>query len=553
MLHKYALLAALGLHVFTLRAQTSPAPQPAQTIALDAQTGLSAAINLPNRTTVAFLVSTATPQVHAVGLGADGRTLWEKDVQRYQPTAGYYESPRLPTYNVVGALSKDEDFRREQASVQLEPMDVFTDGNEVYTVEAIRTGFPKKQLAASGLTENSVVVQRLGTGGELTRVVFEAAPRTTAVRTLGRYAEGGAYVELLREEGKGGVPTFFTERYDLQTRAVQRTPLALPETPAAAARVYNDWAYLGHRPHQTYLFRRVGSKNREAFGRQPLEYQVLILDAAGAATGGFTTTLTLPKGSSPVYSAGLMPSLLEQAHVPRALTVVHQSNFDPLKRYDETLDEWNLSTGIFGDFYLDYATGDVLLFGEYGPYALPTLARGATRQGAFIYRFAPDGKLVQQGVHAYSKEELKGQEQANAGMWQNRRLHFLYDPFTQAPVLSFVGDGGYASLYYDQNLAFQRADLLLRKASAQPLVTNVKFAAGSWVYKPWQGYRPETRAFGTAALAPIYAQLAGLRQAAGAPYPYHQLVVSAFADHSALALERPQVLGGPLRVYALRP
>ncbi|GAB3833233.1 hypothetical protein [Hymenobacter jeollabukensis] len=556
MLHKYVLLATLGLQAVTLRAQTEdgPAPQPVQTITLDPQTGLSAAVSLPNRTTVVFMVSTATPQVHAVGLGADGRTLWQKDLPRYQQTAGYYDSPRLPRYNVIGP-GKDEEFRRQQASVQLEPMDVFTDGNEVYTVEAIRLGVAKKLLAANGLSENSVVVQRLGGGGELTRVVFEAPPRKTAVRTLGRYAEGGAYVELVREEGKGDAQAFYTERYDLQTRAIQRTPLTLPETPAAAARVYNDWAYLGHRPNQTYLFRRVGSKNREAFGRQPLEYQVLTLDNAGAATGGFTTTLALPKGSSPVYSAGLMPSLLEQTHVPRAITVAHQSNFDPLKRYDETLDEWNISTGIFGDFYLDYATGDVLLFGEYGPYALPTLARGATRQGSFIYRFGPDGKLQQQGLHAYSKEEIKAQDQANEGMWQNRRLHFLYDPFTQAPVLSFAGDGGYASLYYDQDLAFQRSGLLLRKASQQILVTNVKFASGSWVYKPWQGNRPETKSFGPgeATGAPVYAQLAALRRAAGAPYPYHQLFVSAFADRSALVLEQPQVLGGAVRVYALKP
>lgn len=558
MTRNYALrIALLWSGSLPVWGQTAPTalPKPVQTIALSAQSALSGTVRLANRRTVLFLADAEGPKVHLVALGADGRTAWETDVVRYQHSVLSKRNFFDYRPNWSGSY---EAYLRELMPTVLEPLDVLTDGDEVYTVERLQAAAFKKNSAASPLRENQLVVQRVTADGKVSRATFDAPPvpaRGTEAYTLGRYAENGAYVTLVREDSdKGRRKAFFLDRHDLGTQAVRRDPLVLPETPEAEARVYNDWAYLGHRPNQTYLFRRVANRSKQPFGRMPMEYEVAVLNSAGSQVGGFSTTLSLGKGTGPVYSAGLMPCLLEQAHVPHLLTAHHSSDY-AFESYSELVDDWNISTGIFGDFYLDYATGDVLVFGEFGPHPLPSVARNTERQGTFLYRFAPDGTLLQRQQNPYSKDVVKAQGQANKGAWENRRLYFLQDPFSKQITLSFAGDGGRANLYFDETLAYKKHDFEAAKERQQAPVTTVLFTASSWVYKPWQGHRNEKTSYlhATAGDAPVYARLEALRQAAGNPFPNHQFYVTPFPDNSALAVERAQLQGGSLRVYRIQP
>jgi hypothetical protein len=365
----YLVLAGLTLLAPRRAAAQKVAPAaPVQTIALSATAALGGAVQIANGRTVLFLTDTKTSNVHAQCLDADGRTAWETDLTRYQHAT---DDSR---FHFSASAKTQAEVAKQALAVPLLPVDVISTGNDIYTVERLQEEALKKLRKGSGLKPNQVFVQHLNEQGQLTKALFDPRPEPETNKILRqqltRYGEGNEYIEVIREtNAREETAVFYLDHYDLTTKAFRREPLALPPAPKQPGKLsmfqwfYQDWAWLGHRPGQSYFCRRtlVNGPNEKA-GNQPLTYQVYITDNRGAATGGFATNLELAKKTATRFS-GYLPNLGDMNHLPDYHNL---PNARPNDYRSNTVDGWAMTTGNTGDFYLEPATGNVVIFGEYG-------------------------------------------------------------------------------------------------------------------------------------------------------------------------------------------
>ena len=227
-----------------------------QTIELAPNAALGGTIRLPNHNTVLFITDTDRAAMRAQCLAPNGHTLWETTVRRYQ-------RPRqegLLGNTLTSTEQMDAGQVRQAAS--LLPLSVLTEGNNVLVVERIDASAVKKLPKDSPLAAGQVYVQRLSEQGQLTSATFAPPPPITmeaeeTAQTVGRYADAGGFVEIVRETAfigkKERVQRFFLLHYDLGTTTPRREPLILPPSPWIASnwdmfgQWNQDWAYLGHR------------------------------------------------------------------------------------------------------------------------------------------------------------------------------------------------------------------------------------------------------------------------------------------------------------------
>jgi hypothetical protein len=280
-------------------------------------------------------------------------------------------------------------------------------------------------------------------------------------------------------------------------------------------------------------------------GRQPLTYQVLVLDNDGTPTGGFSTTLGLQPGTGPAYSGGSVGGTGEEAHTRRNFT-----------SGGLVIDEWDISSGGFGGFHLDYATGDVIIYGEYNDNDRPIIANKSTVDGFFARRYSVQGQTLSQIQYVYDAAMRK----ANDGEFEVRYLRdadFSIDPlsgrlndnFRQAGLMSL---GGRFDLFFDADLSrprfsyqkFTRAETLKR-----PL-TQVHYPGPVWLSK-YTDLVTEQYTYSHAAPsdAPVYAVLEKLHAKAPADNLGYRLYLTATGGGKALVVECPQLVGGNVRVF----
>jgi hypothetical protein len=549
------------------QAQATGPLQPVQSIALAPNSALGGTVQLANRSMVLLLTDTDSPNIRVQCLSADGQTAWQTNLDRYQRTKPDYSFSVYNIFNPLGGVAigqnaKQEKLHEEQRlGSMLLPVNVFTYNNQVLAVEKISADALKKQPKGSTLKENQVYVQRLDEKGQLTKVLFEPRPEPESRKTedvvLGRYADADGYVEVVRETNKREETlNFFVNHYDLKTKAVRREPLELPATPEHVGNFnsfrhwYQEWAYLGHRPNQTYFCRRTlvnGPKDKA--GKQPLTYQVYIADDRGArAPGGFSTTLELNKNTTPLYS-GTIPESGELAHIPNYYT--QQAG----KNNYVTYDEWDTSTGGVGSFYLDHATGDVIIFGEYGEGDVPYVDYKYDLDGYFQRRYTFDGQTRNKVQAEYTKAMRDDKRKASftGSMMRNCRFHL--DPLNNQSQYSFssfryYGKGEDFDLYLDENLKMQRYDYLAAKKTDDRIFTHVVYAEPFWLYKPTGTYN-ESRVYehATKADLPVYAALEKMRRAAGSKATDYQFHLGATGPGQGLVVEKKQNVGGNLQVY----
>ncbi len=268
-----------------------------------------------------------------------------------------------------------------------------------------------------------------------------------------------------------------------------------------------------------------------------MEYQVLIVDNAGATTGGFTTTLELEANNTPAYSSYFMPQLQEQQHVPRVQ-----------ERGREIVDEYQASTGGVGNFHLDYATGDVLIYGEYSREDI-----WGDLAGLFMRRYTAEGKVVQQTQFAYGKDMIKKHDNAFNGLTflgALRSFSFSHDPLSHDYEFVFFKRGltgkrpGQFHVRFGSDMQFQNYLFL----EDEPEL-NVTFVKPTWLYS---GTTQEQR-FLPGSLSKqnvAYAQVALL--AKKLKKDEYQYFVAAKSTGGALLVERQELLGGNLNVYKLQ-
>ncbi|MFD2784492.1 hypothetical protein [Hymenobacter rubripertinctus] len=508
---------------------------PVQSIPLTAHETLGGLVQLANGNTVLFLSNSQSPDVRVQALQPNGQTAWQANLIRFQQV----ELDELRNTPKNASLNR----KMEAYSGTLNPVEICSSGDNVYAIEVVRENVAQKQGKTGSLKAGQIMLQHLDGAGKLSKVSF-MAPTTAKFaerKHLGWFGEGLIVYHVAADyNDREGTIKYFVEQYDIATRVFKRLPLDLPATPERTKMnvYYNDWGYLGHRPGQTYLFRRLrGHAKQDRFAKMPVEYQVLIVNNAGATTGGFTTTLNLEADTKAAYSSYFMPQLQEQQHVPRMQ-----------QRGREIIDEYRASTGGIGNFYLDYATGDVLIYGEFsredtwGDFA-----------GLFMRRYTAAGEVVQQTQFAYSKDMIKKHDKAFNGLallGALRSFSFSRDPLSHDYEFVFAKSGlmgkgpGQFHVRFNSDMQFQTYSFL----EDEPEL-HVTFVKPTWLYS---GTKPEER-FLPGSLSKqhaAYAQVASLAKLL--KKDEHEYFLAPKSTGGALLVERQALLGGNLNVYTLQ-
>ena len=565
----------LGLSILLLTnsalAQQASLPKPVQAIALDDHATVGGVVTLPNQNTVLLLTSSANATIVAQCLAPDGHTVWKTALLRHQRPLFNYGHLLDNRQIALGQPARDrKQLAKEMTAAGLTPVNVFTDGNDVVLAEVIGDDAARGSAKNSSvkLVANQVFVQRLDAQGHLTQHMFEppAAPesRRVEMRTLGRYADAAGYVEVVRElNNRDETTTFYLQHYDLATHSLRREPVVLPPTPKQPNNMflrhwYQDWTFLGHRPGQTYFSRRTlegGPKAKP--GDLPTNFQVLVVDDHGtAAAGGFHTTLELTSDTHPAYS-GRVPGLGGANHIPFYFNMTQGKNYI-------VMDEYEVSSGGVGGLYLDHATGDVVVYGEYG--AGDVFANGSLKlDGVFMRRYTADGRVLASAQLPYTPEI---RSYGNSGIFRgglNRYVRFHSDPlsgqyqFVITNVPPRHPDDGYIphygqyqtyAFYFDQALNLQRYDHPDGKRKEEPVYTSIHIALPTYTTSNFtSAHNVRTYERASPADLPVYVALEKLLQAAPGDAEQHYFYLSPTGSGKSLVVERPLGIGGNLNIY----
>jgi len=562
-IYSLLLAAALAGMAQLARAQ-APAtlPAPARTIALAPHDALCGAVQLANRNTLLLLANLDNNKVQVQCLAPDSHTAWQAQLlHRQRVVRNELDFTRLLAD--IGSKGAQQTQAKEalELAAQLTPMKLYTCANQLFAVEKL-TQEAYDQLTkeeATHFAPGQLWLQRVDEQGQVAAGTCAPRPSPASpkniVTEIAHFAEGDAYYEVVGELNvREETEQFFMDRYDLAGHHT-RQPLSLPAAPATPGKwsgyMYWDsgWNCLGHRPGQTYLFRRVLTTNdKQKPGGQPLTYQVLVLDNQGATTGGFATTLDLQADTGPAYS-GPLPGVAEQTHV------AHTSNDGKI-----TFDSWDVATGGFGNFYLDYATGEVLIYGEFNHDKAPRIAFASQAEGFFARRYSPQGQVTQQVQYLYGKDMHKANGGGDFTTRLARSCEFAIDPLTQGLVFSFrqanmMNRGDRFTLFFDKNLAnphFSHDNISPMQQYQHPY-PEVLYPGPAWLRTSGsRSHERRTYAQADPADVPAYAVLAQLhKQAAVTLESTYELYLTAPAPGKALVVERPQLVGGTLRVFLL--
>ena len=265
-----SLTAVLLLSAANAAALPPPAAGPlqaAQSIALGEHAMLAGTLSLPNHNMVLLLTDAESFDITAQCLAPDGHTVWKTGLKRFRRPAGtgyLFDTRQI----AIGRTARDnKQLQKDKLAALLYPVNVFTDGNRVVLAERLNEEAFKKQNKDKALKDGQTFVQRLDEQGHLQAHLFDPRPepesKKTEANTLGRYADATGYTEVVRETNKREETLVFAAmHYDLGTHTVRREVLELPATPEHVGGMnsfrhwYQEWAYLGHRPNQTYFCRR---------------------------------------------------------------------------------------------------------------------------------------------------------------------------------------------------------------------------------------------------------------------------------------------------------
>lgn len=528
-------------------APAASAQKVVQTLSLADQETLGGTVRLANRQTLLLMTSGDAPEVRVVALRPDGQTAWQTKLIKVQQVSSGGKSL---------FESADDAARRAARSSQLAPVNVYTTGNDVYAVEVISENVARSSKNA--LKPGQIMVQRINEQGEVQRASFEQPERSKKTERveLGHYGDGNMYYVLAHEYNpRSEVTEYVLERHNLSKGGpVERSVLSVvPAAPERGTfnRYYNEWFYLGHRPGMTYLARRLAShgKQEKPLQKAPLEYEVLVLDNAGQRLGGFTSTLGLPQGQYVAYTGYYMPNLLEQKH-----------RYVPLTSGKVIYDEFKMTTGGYGDFYLDYDSGECIVFGEYTKSERPLVENGHSVEGFFMRSFDPlTGNILRQNQYPYSLELQKQAGFLLAG-GLGRICWFSLDPLTGNPELTYSTMGGpfsrqqeFIQLQFDRqfaHLGHQQYKFAPKEWKPGQTVTNVTVARPVCLRKTNGDAEEVRQLFQARPDAPAYGAVRRMHQAAVAEHPDVQYVVSGTGEGQGLLLEQLRLLGGKVTVYA---
>lgn len=558
----------VALFLLTLcgAAQLGFAQTPIRSIPLNANESLGGAVRLTNVNTVALLVTSAGEKsyVRALTLKPDGATAGEARLEMVQqPT----NTPIRPV--VEDKLEKDY---RERVS-KLHPLDVYTSGNDVYFVETLTKKGLKWSNKTDSFKEGQLVLQHLDEQGKIAKRIFDATPLqkersllvgSTDYNEIAHYGGGDTfYVVTEKYEPKTKTRSHTLESYNLTTGSFQQTNLQLPPTPdrKASYPAYNAWRYLGHLPNRNYFVRNLVSHSRDEkpYEKYTLDYEVIVLSDIGEKITGFVKMIDLPEGLFVGYS-GFLPALVEQNYPPAGFAVTKTIEYSSCDWVD---DIFLMTTGALGEFYLDYATGNVLIYGEYAkrkPIAFHAWD-GVPLYGFFAFEFTTTGEVVRKAQIPYPPDMTKKNSDDFLGS-NSRYCTFNVEPvsgnlefvFRQAKVRD--RDRVYHLVLQRD---FTRPDFAAEQFDKIFLKQMINEAQqlrliGLVFIEKYGGRKLETRLFKTyppnAQEPPLYEQVRQLHQQK--PEKDEQaLYLMGIGNGKALVLEHTGKQGGTFNVYIL--
>ena len=545
-------LAGLLLAASPVFAQAQAGPlHLAQTIELGPKATLRSTLLLSNHNTVLLLTDSDSPMLLAQCLAPDGHTLWKTALTFYETSS--YTSAIF--YSII------------------------TKGNEVILEETINEDVAKQQRKAGNLQlhEGQILVQRLDEQGHLTQHLFEPPPTQATGKiapgylVMGHYVDDTGYAEIVQEISQlrekyqtgehGPEQRFAIYHYNLTTSSLSRELLVLPTVPKSSRYKfwYTDWAYLGHYQDRLYFCRRsLEGDTAKQVGQGPLLFHTYITDEHGktASPGGFTTPVRLPLAGTRVAYSGHAFNNSELSHIPRIMVQVSTQGYGTATTSSGTdTDSWDTTTGGMGSFYLDYATGDVLLYGEYTNEDLKQFNRDHM-QGVFFQRVSPDGKLLAQLQTPYSAEMTADKNTVNFFSDRHRYTYFHADPLTGQYhyIISpneHLGSTGIFDLVVDHDLHWQRYNYLSYKDEKKRTLTSVIYALPYNLYRRFYSASSDVHTYEHSDTTdpPVYAALERLRQPDGLKPIGHVFYLSAIGAGTGLVVERMQYEGGTLKVY----
>lgn len=527
------------------------AQTPVQTIKLADKEMLDGAIRLTSGNTVIFLTN-STPNngdVHAVALRPDGTTLWDAKLLKVQQLT----SSRTKPFMESGSSRQS----REALNSMLQPVNIYSSGNDVYAVEVMDKEAVRHAGKNATLKANQIIVQHIAEDGEVSKAIFDGPDPGKKVEReeIGHYGDGDTYYVVAEEVNPREETTVqVMDCFNLTTKTTKHItlPLAPCEGRKGIGRVYNHWRYLGHRPNQTYFVRNVfsHSKDEVPFRRYTLDYEVVVVNNAGEKVSGFVKMLDLPAENFVSYS-GYMPNLLEQMHP-----------YDAWGSGSYAVDAFRINSGGYGDMYLEYATGNVLIFGEYAKVKPGSNHfNGVPLKGFFAFRFDPTGQVLNKAVVPYPADMLKKRADDFEGSLK-RYCYFDVEPITGNLEFGFItphmaGKNFFYRQVLDKNL--NDLGVMADEVPKSNLSDYFDSSNGLTLVSPMCAEKPrgqdhETRTFGPyppkAQSPALYAQLKKLKaRKDDNDKEVRTMYLSAGADGKALVVFHPQILGGDVKVY----
>ncbi|MBF9239410.1 hypothetical protein I2I05_18600 [Hymenobacter sp. BT683] len=488
----------------------------AATIALHKKEIPGAVLQRQDGSIALFLAKPDESAVRLLLLQPDGKIKWERSIsklQGLQVAADPQQPPTLLNRTLI-----------ERLYPTLEPLEVFAHGNTLYAAEVVDKDLDRLDKR-DDIHHHDILLQRLDSIGTVQRFVLPYAdiPKHVSVSSMGSYVESGVFYQISREQSnRQETEEYFLNSFDLSSQARQHVPLNLTKLNNSqwAPNFKETWTLLTHHKGVTYLYRRY--KSNAGSTPEPImqqQYELL----------GFNNQGQLVATMHPGLGLGdyrIMGKALQKA-----------------------------------SFYLDPTTESVLVSGAYQQTTKNRLLQSPATAGFFLDRYGLNGqRLVRQQV-AYADILPAKQKALLQQLAESEGVMVFRDPATQKLVVDVAIKNGYAALYFDEKLQFDKSVVNTEKERRKSLMASeyvyqLSHTVKNYSYNsryitiPVMGEILPVYYFQTS--APLHQQAYALVLKAKDKQPYRRYISASAGGTTRTVLEISEQQGGVVRIYTIQ-
>ncbi|UOQ52059.1 hypothetical protein [Hymenobacter cellulosivorans] len=410
-------LLSAGLLSFAIALPAAGQKKLVNTIKLNKRELLGAALQLKNGDVALFVSKPKESTVRVLLLNADGKLRWEKPLTKMQ-NIFFKDSEGLATLLNGTPI---EDYYPT-----LDPLEVFATGNTLYAAEVINKDLFQNDKKDK-VDAHNILLQRLDSTGAIKRHVLTYAdiPQATAVTSAFSYFENNVFYQISRERNyRKDTDDFFLNSFDLSGKNTLRVrlPLARPSNSKWVPEFIEDWHVLSRYKGITYLYRRYKSTEGATADRF-IEQRFELL--------GFDNQGNLAARIQPELDLGPYRIVDKNAHEP--------------------------------SFYIDEANDNIVFCGVYQKTTKSKLLTNPTTEGFYLEKYSLQGKLLshQQVIYA---EALSDKHKPLAKQFLGTDdVTIIPDNITNNIAAEVKISDGYVTMYFDQNLKFEKSVFVTTK------------------------------------------------------------------------------------------